>query len=296
MNKPEFIWKGIKIRIVDVTPEMAREILANHNELNRRMNMGHVKALAHNMKTGTWRFNGDTIRFDKDGNLIDGQHRLKAVILADMTITFIFAEGFDSETIKTIDQEIKPRNLSDLLKINEVENCNTIAGIINKYFVMKLSNASFLDSHRRSSGGGTSGPAGKARKLASIDEKFNEYANDPLFYEDLVVYVRKCYNNYDYLTPSNIGGMYAYLYKEKHHSHAEIKGFFDGLCLGLTDIKVISQLRGILNKDGRKNNRTPMTSSALTGYISKAWNYYLTNTVVNRLTYIQSKEGKIELL
>ena len=66
--------------MITVTPEIAQEFLErNHN--NRKIKPRKVDKFAYQLSQGQWITNGDTIRFDVKGTLIDGQHRLKAVVI-----------------------------------------------------------------------------------------------------------------------------------------------------------------------------------------------------------------------
>ena len=70
-------------KIVDITPEMAREYLEK-NSHNRRLSERSVRNLATAIKNGEWQVNGEAIKVDKEGNLLDGQHRLSAIEKRDV--------------------------------------------------------------------------------------------------------------------------------------------------------------------------------------------------------------------
>lgn len=68
-----------------VTPALAAEWLGlNVNNVPLRAYVW--ERYARDMAAGRWRKNGDTVSFDEDGNLLDGQHRLKAVIESGVAI------------------------------------------------------------------------------------------------------------------------------------------------------------------------------------------------------------------
>lgn len=291
MGNNTIIFNRIVIEIKMVTPEYAKNILDNHNNANRHINKAHVKALLNNMVQGTWRFNGDSIRFDNEGMLIDGQHRLSALVEYGKPLPMIVISGFDKETMKTIDQEIKPRNLADLFRIDGVKEANNVAGIITRYFAIKLSNA-FISSCRYEQRNPSA--SSYATRTITVDDKYNEYMSHSIFFDDLVIYARRCYSNTRLLKISEIGGVYAYLYFQKHHSDDEIQGFFNRLCFTETDINVINLLRDIYIRDPRTKN--PMTSFVKSQYLTKAWNYYIKGKDVKVLSYNKSTEGTIEFI
>lgn len=69
---------------VEMTPSMAQEILDHCNRGNRRINQAHMKALRRDMESGNWHKDVDRIGFDRDGTLVNGQHRLHALAGANV--------------------------------------------------------------------------------------------------------------------------------------------------------------------------------------------------------------------
>lgn len=107
--------KNPTVCIEEITPELAATYLAK-NCINRKISQGHVDNIASRIAKGDWELNGDTIRFDDSGNLIDGQHRLSAIIKAQIPVTTFVARGFGGDAFQTID-EGKPRGGADALSI-----------------------------------------------------------------------------------------------------------------------------------------------------------------------------------
>lgn len=99
-----------------ITPELATMML-ERNKLNRPLNDQHVQRIARQITEGKWRFNGDTIKFSRNDDILDGQHRLWAVFKANMPIETIVVEGIDPEAFSTIDTMRKPRSGSDVLSL-----------------------------------------------------------------------------------------------------------------------------------------------------------------------------------
>lgn len=75
----------IDMRTEMIGPGRAKELLEK-NGTNRNISIGTVKAYAKMMRNGDWDFTPQGITISKTGNLIDGQHRLSAIIMADVTI------------------------------------------------------------------------------------------------------------------------------------------------------------------------------------------------------------------
>lgn len=72
--------------ILDIMPAMAEVWLTECNTHNRRPVEAHAERMAGEMKAGRWRLTHQGIAFDTNGVLIDGQHRLWAIVLSGCTI------------------------------------------------------------------------------------------------------------------------------------------------------------------------------------------------------------------
>jgi hypothetical protein len=68
-------------RPANVTVESLARLLVTANAArNRKVSMPHVLKLARDMTDGHWYFTGDPVKIDDDDFVIDGQHRLLAII------------------------------------------------------------------------------------------------------------------------------------------------------------------------------------------------------------------------
>lgn len=79
-----------------VTPEIARKWLEQDRTLvNRPITTPHIQRLASDIIGGRWIPTTTPIKFNTKGELIDGQHRLRAVIEAGAPIPFLIARNCD---------------------------------------------------------------------------------------------------------------------------------------------------------------------------------------------------------
>lgn len=101
-----------------VTPEIAAEML-QHNEHNRNLRPGVVKTYARDMTAGNWRATGEAIKFDWHGRMVDGQHRLHAIIESGASVSITVIRGLDPETQTVMDVGAK-RSPMDALRWNGV--------------------------------------------------------------------------------------------------------------------------------------------------------------------------------
>lgn len=109
--------KNSRPEIVTLTPEMAMQLL-EHNMLNRPLGDGHVARIAKQIVEGKWRFNGDTIKIADTGDVLDGQHRLWAVIESKTPVETIIVRGIERDAFSTIDTIRRARSGADTLALN----------------------------------------------------------------------------------------------------------------------------------------------------------------------------------
>lgn len=111
-----------------VTPEMAAWLLARNAE-NRPPHQATVENYAAAMRRGEWHLNGQNIIVADTGDLNDGQHRLLAVIDADVPIALGLQFGVTRESRATLDQGRK-RTLGDHFAMAGHLNANALAATI----------------------------------------------------------------------------------------------------------------------------------------------------------------------
>jgi len=116
----------MEIQIETITPKEAEYILNTTNARNRNIRGNKVSEMVRDLHDGNWRFNGDAIRFDRDGNLLDGQHRLTACLESGIPIQTLVVKGLDSAVMSTIDTGTK-RSAGDLFSLKGVAYPTQIA-------------------------------------------------------------------------------------------------------------------------------------------------------------------------
>lgn len=95
----------MEYKTIDITPEIAREWLDSMPAYQRKPAKGTVAEYAKDMAAGRWvEGTGDAFRFNKLGQMIDGQHRCLAVIESGVTIKGVVIEGLDDEVFLVLDR------------------------------------------------------------------------------------------------------------------------------------------------------------------------------------------------
>jgi hypothetical protein len=112
---------------VIVTPGLANVILGNNPD-NRNVGPAKLAQFASDMRHGRWALNGEPLIIAKTGELNDGQHRLNALIEANVSLPMIFQFGLERDTRFTVDQG-KCRSAADYLGMEGMPNATATASI-----------------------------------------------------------------------------------------------------------------------------------------------------------------------
>jgi hypothetical protein len=91
-----------RITVEHVTPQMAAQMLGTMIG-NRMLRQRVVARYAREMIAGKWLLNGESIKVSREGKLVDGQHRLNAIIAAGVTVPMAIVRGVDSAAFLTLD-------------------------------------------------------------------------------------------------------------------------------------------------------------------------------------------------
>ena len=132
----------VKTKVVSVTPQKAKEWLEG-NTNNRAINKRRVALYASDMQRGAWIVTHQGIAIDEDGNLIDGQHRLHAVLEANIAVPMMVTTGIprivhvnghhniDVHVMDVLDGG-QPRGMGQRLQLGHgVPNANLVAAVVN---------------------------------------------------------------------------------------------------------------------------------------------------------------------
>lgn len=119
--------KGAQVVLETITPAMAKkwlETMVNNRTLSQSKHIEYAIA----MDEGKWVVNGETIKFDADGRMFDGQHRCEACVLANKSFKSYVAYGIsDGDAFSTVDVG-KNRSHGDVFSIAGYPSCNLVSG------------------------------------------------------------------------------------------------------------------------------------------------------------------------
>ena len=193
----------IRSSIELITPEIAQTYIDNQRT-NRKIRQAHVSRLVDDMVNGRWQSMSDPIKFDDKNRLIDGQHRLSAVIKSKIPQKFIVLRGYNTGSMLLLDTGLK-RKAANIGQIRglDIDNldCATINHLslpLDQHKLSELRQLEIFESYRD----GVKFIGDLAKKVGGINVKNAGYIypNAPLrallakaFYyenhEDLAVFV-----------------------------------------------------------------------------------------------------------
>lgn len=100
-----------------ITPALAKHLLEHHNPRNRMIRASRVRRLADDMAAGRFAINGATIVLDADYNVLDGQHRLTAIVESEVAVPIMVVVGVEPDAQKAMDITLSRRG-SDALGLD----------------------------------------------------------------------------------------------------------------------------------------------------------------------------------
>lgn len=240
-----------------ITPDQAARILADRNNRNRNIAASVVAKYARDMRSGNWLLNGDAIRFAVDGSLLDGQHRLAAIVKAGVPVRSFVVWNLPAESQATMDDGRK-RTMANVLELDDIggSHSKTAASILRRIILL---DRGYTDG----SGGGSAAPTKTEMREYLADNP------DVIRAAEVADQIRsargiRC-------AASTVGLAYLLCARK---SQADADAFFDKLRTGagLDEGHPVLVLRNKLATDGSTRLRTE-TGEALAWFI-RAWNAY----------------------
>lgn len=119
---------------ITMTPVLAAVIL-DRNMAIRRLRETRIAFWADEITAGRWKLTHQGIALDKDGALLDGQHRLSGVVRATAAVEMLVTVGVDRDTYSVIDTGAV-RTVADILSGAGVESAAPSIGTMVRLLLM----------------------------------------------------------------------------------------------------------------------------------------------------------------
>lgn len=255
-------------KLETITPAIAKELLLT-NKNNRPLNRQNINRIISEIKNGTFVVNGETVKISKKGILLDSQHRMHAIIEANIPVTTFVVRGIDENVFKTIDTG-KSRTAADVLAIEGVENAKAAAAVCKFSILFGHDLIGYAISNSIGGGGSTSDKHLNKLSLISNVAISDFYHKNSKAVQESLEYG---YSQENKLTaPSILSGLY-FICRRKGKEDAD--DFFHKLTTGekLSLNSPIYVLREYLLRTGRVTVRTRDKYTTI-AMVCKAWNLY----------------------
>jgi hypothetical protein len=255
-----------------ITPAIAKKYL-ELNLNNRRPKKAVLLRYTNEMIEGRWKEDtGEVIKISKKGIVLDGQHRLMAVVKSGVSINFHLAIDVEDSVFDVLDTG-SLRNASDAFEIKGINQQSSIPSIISTYLIFKENKNKGSQKQQR----------------ATTAELLKAYYEREVFWQGIG---KKSHNWYitigKILPPSIIGGLYA-VFTEINETDAQ--DFFERLCTGFNILEGDSI--GLLKNKLVQNHTSvrKMKTYERNALIIKTWNYHRNKETVKLLKFNTIQEA-----
>lgn len=252
----------MNIEVRTITPAEAAEWLA-HNTHNRPLKKSVVARLSDAIQRGEWKLNGDPIRFNCDGTLLDGQHRLAAACDAGVAIESVVMWNVPQDAQDTMDIGVR-RTIGDMLALRGENYASLLAGAMRYQWRHQ-------NGLERNSG-----------KHPTPQQAFAVLEQHPML-------------RFSLPTAQQVRGVSGFtpslaVFLHYHFStidSADAEHFFDRLSSGanLHENHPVLRLRQALSRERPGSNRSSISALQTWALTIKAWNAYRDGTTVKLLVW-----------
>jgi hypothetical protein len=250
----------VRAEFVLVTPDMAREFIDKNVGNNRKVRATCMQKYLTRMQHGKWcECNGETLKFNRDGNLIDGQHRLLALIQYNKPLWFLLAYNCSLDAFATVDDGTN-RKGADILSIDGAENCNILSAALS--MVWRYVNAAMLSA------------------INPSNEEIRQLAVD---HEGMTASVRAAVQNRGpkgFLSPSIVA--FIHYMGSRHHGEELADDFVRAVCSQEqceNDQPIRALRQRLIENMGAKKRMSRVDTVAI---VIKAWNAFVSKEKVGK--------------
>lgn len=273
--------KKSDIEMVLVTPDQAIAWLENTKFNNRKVSEIVVKKIENDIRNNRWKFDGSPLRFDQEGSLVDGQHRLWAVVRAQRSVLCLVVRNLEEHALNVIDTG-KSRTFGDILHFNGYVNSNALASAARLSIMWRQCNGDLREF-----------ATFKGKMTCSSTEVVEETENNKALVDSLQYLVSFKFTKK--FMGLGAAALCHFLFARIDKLQAD--EFFYLLEKGtdLPDGNAALALRNSLTLRDHIVSRTVKSSrhrnSYLIAIIIKAWNAFREERFVKRLTYGEDREA-----
>lgn len=132
----------MQMEVLDVSPQLADEWLTR-NTSNRPLSKSTVQQLAGRIERGEWQLTHQGIAFDENDVLIDGQHRLAAIVKAGITVPLTVTHGVPRSAFTVMDTGRKRTGRDALALAGEANSTHLAAALRGLHLYLHAPNSAW---------------------------------------------------------------------------------------------------------------------------------------------------------
>jgi hypothetical protein len=235
-------WETLSLKQLEALKEQLLDAEGNRFLDNRPIRWYWVHELARRMKDGQWDpYNGETVQIDRNGHVLNGQHRILAALEAGIPLVVLVVRGLEPRAYDSIDTG-KARSPGDAFATVGEKNFQILASSLKwlwRYQHKLLGSHSPVTIH----------------ELRSVLGQFPDIRDSS-----------NVGNQCRRLCSAGIAACLHFLFKQRSASHA--RQFFSKLCSGeglsrTDETQPILKIREELILNGRKEGRNRRTTPSV---------------------------------
>ena len=263
--------------IVTITPEFANSLLEKNNH-NRPVSKKRVEYYANLMENDKWHLTHQGIAIDKNGCIIDGQHRLLAVIKANKSIAFNISTNVENETFKYVDVGYT-RTTGNVFAIDGIKNATNHAAGISKYYNFSSNQKQLATNFNR-----------KIEMNFTHDDYLAFYYKEEPCLIEILKMSQNMHAKYRILKVSEIYAFASYCMFDKNWGFSHVQSFFENVYIQRHDSKSNAP-KLLFNKLIQNITGTlELKSKVKTALIIKAFNYYTEKKSIKLLNFYEKRD------
>ena len=200
--------------VVTMTPQWASQLLGQTKQKNRKFKRRHLERLTSTIQSGNWYVTAQGIALDTENNILDGQHRLAAIVRAEKPIQIMLGRNLDPAIFNVVDTGCT-RTAGDALDILGSNKGKTVAAALKNYqLYYQYPKCKWTGNHT---------PAHTdVTKLYELHKDYVEHMIDEITKR------RKSFRCFS----ESVALTFSLLARDKHWAETPILKFMDAICFG----------------------------------------------------------------
>lgn len=259
----------MRAEFVNISPKVA-EVFLKSNKKNRPLSERRVFSYSKQMKSNEWKDTGDPIRFAKSGKLIDGQHRLHAIIKSGKTMKMQVMKGLEEDAGDVIDTG-KARSAKDVLAMNGFSASTNLSGAAK--FILLFEAGRFHTTK------------GTLKNYSVSNANILTFVRKHKDLVEMCTFCQQVYSNFKVPGAISAPSLTALYYILAKKNQIKVDEFFEKYGTGaeLKTTSPIFLLREKFIKEGGNKRKLPPNDKVALFII--AWNAFLTNKPMEVLKF-----------